>query len=87
MYYYFFTDVCVLQKEAGSCHGSFPRWYYDFKTGICEHFIFTGCQGNRNRFLTKVECENQCNSTWALRGRMFIYKIQNILSKITKQSQ
>lgn len=27
---------------------------------MCELFAYGGCQGNKNRFITKDECENSC---------------------------
>ena len=40
--------------------GTYERWYYHNKDGICKLMNYTGCQGNANRFLTKEECENSC---------------------------
>ena len=44
----------------GLCSGIFPRYYFNSKTGICEHFIYSGCGGNDNRFSMKQECEQEC---------------------------
>ena len=40
--------------------GTYERWYYHSKDGICKQMNYTGCHGNANRFLTQEECENSC---------------------------
>ncbi|KAF3852985.1 hypothetical protein F7725_013673 [Dissostichus mawsoni] len=39
--------------QVGSCRASFPRFFYNVSSQICSHFLFGGCHGNRNNFLTK----------------------------------
>ncbi|XP_055949212.1 papilin-like isoform X1 [Argiope bruennichi] len=53
-------DVCSLAVVKGSCSGSFTQWYYDKEQEDCFEFIFTGCQGNANRFNTKESCYQRC---------------------------
>lgn len=57
----FFTAVCMLPNEPGPCQSYFPRWYFDTTTGTCVSFIFGGCRGNRNNFLTLDECQSACS--------------------------
>lgn len=56
-------EICILPKVEGPCLGNFPRWYYDYMDGHCKEFVYSGCQGNRNRFVTKRQCEKICNAT------------------------
>jgi len=56
------VDICSLQPVTGPCKAAFPRWFYDTKTGKCSQFIYGGCDGNRNNFRTKEECEKKCDS-------------------------
>ncbi|XP_023211883.1 papilin-like isoform X2 [Centruroides sculpturatus] len=56
-------EICILPKVEGPCLGNFPRWYYDYMDGHCKEFIYSGCRGNRNRFVTKGQCEKICNAT------------------------
>ncbi|XP_077521556.1 proteoglycan-like sulfated glycoprotein papilin isoform X3 [Amblyomma americanum] len=56
-------DICILSKEVGQCLSEDRKWYYDYVEGLCKEFVYTGCQGNRNRFNTREQCERMCNST------------------------
>lgn len=56
-------DICVLPVATGSCLGDFPRYYFDYNSGVCREFKFSGCEGNKNRFVDKESCERLCNST------------------------
>lgn len=38
----------------------FPRWYFNSKLNKCITFIYGGCQGNGNNFMSKEECEKTC---------------------------
>nr|XP_054928942.1 actinia tenebrosa protease inhibitors-like [Dermacentor andersoni] len=61
------NDTCHLPKESGPCFGNFPRYYYNATTNSCEQFIYGGCQGNANNFLTLEKCESVCsNSSYVL---------------------
>uniref|UniRef100_A0A9J7X3B8 Low density lipoprotein receptor-related protein 11 n=1 Tax=Cyprinus carpio carpio TaxID=630221 RepID=A0A9J7X3B8_CYPCA len=53
-------DPCAAPPVVGPCKGVFPRWYYDSKTGDCQHFQYGGCKGNHNNFLQKSDCINEC---------------------------
>ncbi|XP_033969406.1 kunitz-type protease inhibitor 2 [Trematomus bernacchii] len=51
---------CLLPPQVGSCRASFPRFFYNVSSQICSHFLFGGCHGNGNNFLTKGGCEESC---------------------------
>uniref|UniRef100_A0A8C7WRZ5 BPTI/Kunitz inhibitor domain-containing protein n=1 Tax=Oryzias sinensis TaxID=183150 RepID=A0A8C7WRZ5_9TELE len=36
------------------------RYFYNFKKGRCEIFIYGGCGGNQNNFKTEQECLRRC---------------------------
>ncbi|KAH7972791.1 hypothetical protein HPB52_017171 [Rhipicephalus sanguineus] len=55
-------SVCYQPKDAGPCFGHFPRYYYNATTNTCEQFIFGGCKGNANHFLTLERCESKCGT-------------------------
>jgi len=52
--------LCKLPAAPGLCLAYFPRWFFNSKTGKCEKFIYGGCGGNKNNFLTKEDCEKTC---------------------------
>ncbi|XP_076146958.1 CD226 antigen isoform X2 [Alosa pseudoharengus] len=58
-------EGCRSPPQVGPCRGSFPRFYYDVTTQSCESFIYGGCRGNSNSFLTQEECESTCKSITA----------------------
>ncbi|XP_076360449.1 actinia tenebrosa protease inhibitors-like [Tachypleus tridentatus] len=51
---------CYLPPETGLCHGYFPSFFYDPVSKTCESFIYGGCGGNENRFLSKEKCLESC---------------------------
>ncbi|XP_013398726.1 papilin isoform X2 [Lingula anatina] len=57
---YVAVDTCKLPEVTGPCKGTFRRWYFDTRTGTCSKFLYGGCFGNENRFLTSADCERKC---------------------------
>ncbi|XP_029475372.1 kunitz-type protease inhibitor 2 isoform X2 [Rhinatrema bivittatum] len=55
-------DFCLARKEVGACRAAFPRWNYDVNTESCLHFIYGGCNGNLNNYLTEEDCIKMCNN-------------------------
>mgnify|MGYP001792162495 FL=1 len=65
---YFFADyasTCSLPEDVGSCEDtdsalSTTRWRYNPALQTCVQFVFSGCRGNRNNFVTESECARRC---------------------------
>ncbi|XP_035221981.1 tissue factor pathway inhibitor-like [Stegodyphus dumicola] len=53
---------CDKAPETGVCRAYIRRYYYDQKAGMCKTFIYGGCGGNRNNFVTEEECYNKCGA-------------------------
>ncbi|GIY69238.1 hypothetical protein CEXT_261861 [Caerostris extrusa] len=54
------TRNCVDPPDAGTCKGHYVRWNYDALTGKCNKFVYSGCNGNRNRYNSKALCFDNC---------------------------
>ncbi|XP_061722019.1 papilin isoform X2 [Cydia pomonella] len=54
-------EQCQLPIEEGPCAGNFSRWGYNETTGRCEEFLWGGCEGNPNRFISEAACMLKCN--------------------------
>ncbi|XP_076360877.1 papilin-like isoform X2 [Tachypleus tridentatus] len=53
-------DICRLPREHGPCQESFQRYYYSPSQQQCLSFIYGGCGGNKNNFVTREECVARC---------------------------
>ncbi|CAG9537700.1 unnamed protein product [Cercopithifilaria johnstoni] len=53
-------NECLSAVDSGPCSAAFARWYYDDSEQQCVQFEYSGCGGNGNNYLTRVECEKQC---------------------------
>ncbi|XP_056003343.1 eppin-like [Ostrea edulis] len=53
-------DVCSQPQVVGPCAAAFRNWWYNRFTNRCEVFIYGGCQGNENNFVTEAECLGRC---------------------------
>lgn len=51
---------CRVSKVVGRCRASFPRWWYNVTDGSCQRFVYGGCGGNDNNYLTKEKCLEKC---------------------------
>uniref|UniRef100_A0A131XKU9 BPTI/Kunitz inhibitor domain-containing protein n=1 Tax=Hyalomma excavatum TaxID=257692 RepID=A0A131XKU9_9ACAR len=59
-------SFCSLPKDNGgpSCNsGKKLMYYYDPKNQSCELFVYSGCEGNENRFEDMRECEVTCTGS------------------------
>ncbi|XP_078278927.1 tissue factor pathway inhibitor 2 isoform X2 [Rhinoraja longicauda] len=59
-------QICSMPIDVGPCKAMIPRFYYNAKTQMCEHFDYGGCKGNENNFLTYADCQKQCGKTMNL---------------------
>ncbi|XP_037777653.1 uncharacterized protein LOC119574483 [Penaeus monodon] len=51
---------CLQPQEAGPCRASFLVWAYDAASETCVTFIYGGCKGNDNNFMTEQQCLAAC---------------------------
>lgn len=53
-------EICQMPKDEGLCTGNNSRWYFDSQVEACLEFLYSGCRGNKNNFLTQDDCESVC---------------------------
>jgi spondin-1 len=59
----FKTRININQKKTkGSCTGRFKRYFFNYFMRNCEPFLYTGCDGNENNFITYNECMKTCTN-------------------------
>lgn len=61
------SNVCELPPVSPSqlvdspvCQQNITRYYYDAYSASCKPFLYSGCYGNGNNFLTIEECDRKC---------------------------
>lgn len=52
--------LCLDPLDKGKCSASIPRYYYNKATKMCEEFIYTGCGGSSNNFVSRQSCMDVC---------------------------
>ncbi|KAM4902080.1 uncharacterized protein FYW23_002737 [Sylvia borin] len=53
----------IQPMDEGSCQHHSLLWYFHGPTNSCRPFLFGGCRGNSNRFPTRRECQQRCQSS------------------------
>ncbi|KAH8350641.1 hypothetical protein KR067_013332 [Drosophila pandora] len=64
-YNLFFLEICGQPHSLNgdgriSCEAYFPNYSYDSAKKECVFFVYGGCGGNENRFVSKEACEEKC---------------------------
>eukprot|EP00095_Tigriopus_kingsejongensis_P004259 maker-scaffold1645_size32249-snap-gene-0.5 protein:Tk04259 transcript:maker-scaffold1645_size32249-snap-gene-0.5-mRNA-1 annotation:"hypothetical protein DAPPUDRAFT_304363" len=54
------SPTCMLPVVEGNCKSRLRRFYYDDTTGICNEFMYSGCEGNENNFKDMGSCIQTC---------------------------
>ena len=53
-------EACTQPASPGPCRARKRMWYSNALTGNCEPFLYGGCKGNDNRFVTQDACLDAC---------------------------
>lgn len=56
-----FKARCRLPTNQGPCNSTLTRWGFNKDTYSCETFIYGGCGGTGNNFLSRRDCLIHCN--------------------------
>ncbi|XP_059840994.1 kunitz-type protease inhibitor 1-like isoform X2 [Hypanus sabinus] len=54
-------ESCYAPAVTGKCRAAFPRWYYDPAQQACRSFIYGGCGGNKNNYVSEESCLAACS--------------------------
>ncbi|XP_073319196.1 tissue factor pathway inhibitor 2 [Pagrus major] len=52
--------LCLDPLDKGKCSASIPRYYYNTATKMCEEFVYSGCGGSSNNFVSRQSCTDVC---------------------------
>ncbi|XP_076005823.1 tissue factor pathway inhibitor 2 [Genypterus blacodes] len=52
--------LCLDPLDKGKCSATIPRYYYNKATKMCEEFIYSGCGGSSNNFVSRQSCMDVC---------------------------
>ncbi|VDL95300.1 unnamed protein product [Schistocephalus solidus] len=50
------NPICDLPRERGNCLGAMLSVYFDSRDGKCKPFVYSGCGGNENSFISNDAC-------------------------------
>ncbi|KAF7252608.1 Tissue factor pathway inhibitor 2 [Varanus komodoensis] len=53
-------ERCRLEVSEGICRSMIKRYFFNLTSMRCEKFYYGGCEGNENRFHSKVSCLDHC---------------------------
>ncbi|KAJ8300214.1 LOW QUALITY PROTEIN: hypothetical protein KUTeg_021733 [Tegillarca granosa] len=53
-------DRCKLKLDVGPCRNRILHYFYNTTSEKCESFMYGGCGGNDNRFISESQCKDIC---------------------------
>ncbi|NXY43677.1 TFPI1 inhibitor, partial [Ceuthmochares aereus] len=53
-------SLCMTAMDRGLCKARELRFFYNYSTGRCHPFSYTGCGGNENNFTSRQSCLRIC---------------------------
>lgn len=57
------AHVCQMEPDPGHCSAELIKFFYDSTSQRCRQFIYGGCDGNQNNFVTEDDCLRTCLHT------------------------
>lgn len=54
------VQICYSPVHVGNCSDRVAAWFYDAASQKCQAFVYSGCGGNANRFISEEQCERHC---------------------------
>ncbi|NXO09466.1 TFPI1 inhibitor, partial [Oriolus oriolus] len=53
-------SLCMTPMDRGLCRAKELRFFYNYSTGRCRPFSYSGCGGNENNFISRKSCLRIC---------------------------
>ncbi|NWT58801.1 TFPI1 inhibitor, partial [Erythrocercus mccallii] len=53
-------SLCMTPMDRGLCRAKELRFFYNYSTGRCRPFSYSGCGGNENNFISRKSCLKIC---------------------------
>ncbi|XP_058277335.1 tissue factor pathway inhibitor isoform X7 [Hirundo rustica] len=53
-------SLCMTPMDKGLCRAKELRFFYNYSTGRCRPFSYSGCGGNENNFISRKSCLRIC---------------------------
>ncbi|XP_017584546.1 PREDICTED: tissue factor pathway inhibitor isoform X1 [Corvus brachyrhynchos] len=53
-------SLCMTPMDRGLCRAKELRFFYNYSTGRCRPFSYSGCGGNENNFVSRKSCLRIC---------------------------
>lgn len=66
LFYLVTNELCTYESRKGKCDMHITKFFYNVQTKECEYFVYSGCGGNANNFLSVLECVQKCKKGSAL---------------------
>jgi len=58
--------VCSLPHDSGGCDRKEFRYFYNGLERRCKLFVYGGCKGNQNNFISEIDCVRRCGDEAAI---------------------
>lgn len=76
-----------MPKDSGGCDNKIFRYYYNAIERRCKLFVYGGCKGNGNNFLSEIQCLQRCGDESQLALLPVEEKITTEIGKTVKYVQ
>ncbi|NXU71899.1 TFPI1 inhibitor, partial [Oreotrochilus melanogaster] len=77
-------SLCMTPMDRGLCRAKELRFFYNYSTGRCRPFSYSGCGGNENNFTSRKSCLKICKKGFYKRkGERRLIKIKKKRKKQT----
>uniref|UniRef100_A0A8B9ED15 Tissue factor pathway inhibitor n=1 Tax=Anser cygnoides TaxID=8845 RepID=A0A8B9ED15_ANSCY len=77
-------SLCMTPMDKGLCRAKETRFFYNYSTGRCRPFHYSGCGGNENNFTSRKSCLRICKKGFIKnKGERRVIKIKKKKKKLS----